>query len=112
MCYRWSFADNAIEDYKPLNFDFPNKDVLVVEKKEEPDWLTMYFDGAINIYGNWAGVVIISPSKKQYPVSIKLQFKCTNNTAEYEACILGLEFVLELKIKKLDVYRDSILIIC
>jgi hypothetical protein len=53
MCYRWSFADNAIEDYKPLNFDFPNKDVLVVEKEEEPDWLTMYFDGAINVYGNW-----------------------------------------------------------
>jgi len=25
-------ADNAIEDYKPLNFDFPDEDVLVVEE--------------------------------------------------------------------------------
>jgi len=25
-------ADNAIEDYEPLNFDFPNENMLVVEK--------------------------------------------------------------------------------
>jgi hypothetical protein len=30
-------ADNEIEDYELLNFDFPNKDVLVVEKEEELD---------------------------------------------------------------------------
>jgi len=71
----------------------------------------MYFDGAINIHGNGVGAVIISPNKKQYPVSIKLHFKFTNNTTEYETCILGLETALELKIKKLDVYGDSMLII-
>jgi len=27
-------ANNAIEDYEHLNFDFPNEDVLVVEKKK------------------------------------------------------------------------------
>ncbi|XP_073268711.1 G-type lectin S-receptor-like serine/threonine-protein kinase RKS1 [Populus alba] len=58
------------------------------------------------------GAVIISPDKKQYPVSVKLQFGCTNNTAEYEACILGLEAALEMNIKKIDVYGDSMLIIC
>src|SRR4030067_3157563 len=72
----------------------------------------MYFEGAVNVYGSGAGAVIISPGKKQYPVSVKLHFECTNNTAEYEACILGLEAALELKIKKLDVYGDSMLIIC
>jgi len=56
--------------------------------------------------------MIISLDKKQYPVSIKLQFECTNNTTEYEAYILGLEVALELKIKKLGVYRHSMLIIC
>jgi hypothetical protein len=30
-------ADNATEDYEPLNFDFPNKDMLVVEKEKELD---------------------------------------------------------------------------
>jgi len=26
-------ADNTIKDFEPLNFDFPNEDVLVQEKK-------------------------------------------------------------------------------
>ena len=33
----YPLADNAIEDYELLNFDFLNKDVLVVEKEEELD---------------------------------------------------------------------------
>jgi len=55
-----------------LNFDFPDKDLVVVAKKEEPNWWTLYFDGAVNVYGNRAGVVMISPNRKQYPISIKL----------------------------------------
>jgi len=54
---------------------------------------------------------MISPNRKQYPISIKLQFECTNKTTEYKACIFGLEPALELKIKKLDIYGDSMLII-
>jgi hypothetical protein len=54
-------ADNAFEDYKPLNFDFPNEDVLVAEKEEESEWQTMYFDSAITVSGNGAGAIIISP---------------------------------------------------
>jgi ribonuclease HI len=81
--------------------------VLVIEK----DWWTMYFDGAVNVSSNAAGAVIISREGKQYPISIKLQFSCTNNTAEYEG-IHGLEAALELKIGKLEVYGDSMLIIC
>jgi ribonuclease HI len=84
--------------------------VLSVEEGKL-DWWIMYFDGAINVCGNGAGAMIISPDKKHYPVLVKLQFGCTNNTAEYEACILGLEVALELNIKKIDVYGDSMLII-
>ena len=105
-------ADNAIEDYEPLKFDFLEDVLIVEEDKEKNDWWIMYFDGAVNVSSNGAGAVIISPDQKQYPISIKLQFECTNNTVEYEACILGLEAALEMKIKKLDVYGDSMLIIC
>jgi ribonuclease HI len=106
-------ADNAMEDYEPLDFDFLDENVLSVEEEEgKTDWWTMFFDGAVNVYGNGAGAVIISPDKKQYPVAVKLHFECTNNTAEYEACILGLKVALELKIEKIDVYGDSMLIIC
>ena len=69
-------------------------------EEEKSDWWIMYFDCAVNICGNGAGAVIISPDKKQYPVSVKLQFGCTNNTAEYEAYILSLEAALEMNIKR------------
>ncbi|XP_061979625.1 uncharacterized protein LOC133700079 [Populus nigra] len=106
-------ADNTVEDYEPLDFDFPDENVLSIEEEEgKTNWWTMFFDGAVNVYGNGAGAVIISPDKKQYPVAVKLHFECSNNTAEYEACILGLEATLELKIEKIDVYGDSMLIIC
>ena len=107
----YHLADNTIKDYEPFNFDFLDEDVLVVEK-EKLHWWTMYFDEARKINGNRAPAVISSLNKKQYLVLIKLQFECTNNTTGYEACIIGLEVVLKLKIKKLDVYEDSILVIC
>jgi ribonuclease HI len=43
---------------------------------------------------------------------VRLQFECTKNTTRYEACIISLEGVLELKVKKLEVFMDSLLIIC
>jgi len=36
---------------------------------------------------------------------VRLQFEFTNNTTEYETCIIGLEAALELKVGKLDVYK-------
>ena len=34
-----------------------------------------------------------------------------NNMDEYEACILGLKDAIDLRIKHLDVFRDSALVI-
>ena len=65
-------ADNTIKDYEPLNFDFSDEDVLVVQEERELNWWTMYFDRVVNVYDNGAGIMIISPKKKQYAVSIKL----------------------------------------
>jgi hypothetical protein len=65
-------ADNTIKDYEPLNFDFSDEDVLVVQEERELNWWTMYFDRVVNVYDTGAGIMIISPKKKQYAVSIKL----------------------------------------
>jgi ribonuclease HI len=95
-----------------LVFNFHDENVLSIEEEEEKtDWRAMFFDRAVNVYGNRAGTIIIFPHKKQYPISVKLHFECTNNTVDYEACILGLKAASELKIRKIYVYGDSILII-
>ncbi|XP_069150464.1 uncharacterized protein [Solanum lycopersicum] len=40
-------------------------------------------------------------------MATKLQFNCTNNKAEYEACILGLKIVIDINVHELLVIGDS-----
>jgi hypothetical protein len=71
-------ADHTMEDYGPFKFDFPDEDVPSVEEWKL-DWWTMHFDGVVNVCGNRAGTMIISPNKKQFSILVKLQFVCNNN---------------------------------
>ena len=45
-------------------------------------------------------------------MSFKLNFPCTNNTAEYEAYLTGLAVAREMGIKHLRVIGDSNLVVC
>ena len=46
-------------------FEFPDENILLIEEEEKKTkWWTMYFDEAINVYCNGAGMVIISYDKK------------------------------------------------
>ncbi|PKI62786.1 hypothetical protein CRG98_016829, partial [Punica granatum] len=92
-------AEFPSDNDTPINTDFPDEGILQVgEEKEEPTW-KMYFDGAINSVGSGVGVVLISPDGRHYPVAAKVDFACTNNVAEYEACILGLQAAIDFKTK-------------
>jgi ribonuclease HI len=56
-------------------------------------------------------VVLIDPSGDQVKYMVHLEFKATNNMAEYEALIFGLTAALSLGIRQLLVKEDSQLII-
>ena len=71
----------------------------------------MLFDGSVNAYGKGIGVVIITPHGSHIPFTSRMTFDCTNNMVEYEACIIGLEEAIDLRIKVLDVYSDSALVV-
>ncbi|XP_057969350.1 uncharacterized protein LOC131158498 [Malania oleifera] len=103
-------ADRAVNDYQSMEFDFPNQDIDSIDQEKEGNvrWM-MLFDGATNIWGHGIGAVLISPEGKYYPVTAKLTFPCTNNIAEYEACVLGLQAAIDQGIKKLIVKGDSAL---
>ncbi|KAJ9176821.1 hypothetical protein P3X46_012093 [Hevea brasiliensis] len=75
-------AENPIQDYEALDFEFPNEHINEVDcGEEEPaDVWEMYFDRAVNL-------------------------------SEYEACVMGLQAAIEMKVRKLEVYGDSALII-
>jgi hypothetical protein len=66
----------------------------------EPHW-TLFFDGSARQQGGGAGVVLIDPSGDQVKYMVHLEFKATNNMAEYEALIFGLTAALSLGICQL-----------
>jgi hypothetical protein len=113
-------AHQPLEDYQPMRFDFPDEDIMAVSEKPPMDenegpepgsrW-KLVFDGASNALGHGVGAVIISPKDTYTPLTARLLFDCTNNIAEYEACIMGLEGAINLRIKVLEVYGDSALVI-
>jgi hypothetical protein len=92
----------------PLQLVKPNEQQT--DEKGVPVW-TMYFDGASTKDSAGAGVVLISPLEEAMHLSLKLDFKTTNNIAEYEAYILGLNIAKEMGIKGLKVFGDADLII-
>ena len=75
----------------------------------------MYFEGAANHSGLGIGILLISPQGDHILRSIRLAFSdrhpTKNNIVEYEACILGLETVMELGIKQMEVFGDSNLVL-
>ncbi|XP_052878862.1 uncharacterized protein LOC128285404 [Gossypium arboreum] len=77
-------ASRVQEDYEPLNFNFPNEEIVYVAATEK---------------GNTKGHFW------------KLNFDGASNTVEYEACIMGLRAAIERRIKLLEVYGDSALVI-
>ena len=112
-------AHQAVEEYQSMKFDFPDEDIMILDNVEEfrpyegpkqgSRW-TLYFDGASNAFGNGIGAVLISLEGFHTPFTARLCFKCTNNMAEYEACIFGLKTSIDFGIKSLDVFGDSALV--
>jgi hypothetical protein len=56
----------------------------------------LYFDGSSHKECIGIGFVIISPNKFPTKFKYKVEGTCSNNEAEYEALIAGLEMLLEL----------------
>ncbi|XP_058741246.1 uncharacterized protein LOC131613609 [Vicia villosa] len=115
-------ASQPIDDDQSLKDDFPDEEIMYLKSKdyeeplhgEGPDLESrkgLIFDGAVNAYGRGIGAIIVMPQGSHVPFTTRLMFECTNNMEEYEACIMGLEEAIDLRIKILDVYGDSALVI-
>jgi len=107
-------AENPVdEEYKPLRTYFPNEEVMHIDElelPEEPGW-KLFFDGAANAKGVGIGAVLISETGHHYPVTAQLCFYCTNNMAEYEACILDLRLAANMDVQEVLVLGDSDLLV-
>ena len=56
-------------------------------------------------------MLLSSPIGKWVPLSFKLEYEATNNVAEYEALLLGLQTARNMGIQSLKVIGDSKLVV-
>ncbi|KAL0420447.1 UNVERIFIED_CONTAM: hypothetical protein Slati_3067600 [Sesamum latifolium] len=83
-----------------LSDDLPDEDVLVIEIT--PPW-KMYFNGASHKEGPGVGVVFVTFEGEVLPYSFILTQNCSNNMAEYQALIFGLEMAVDTNQRHLKV---------
>ena len=76
----------------------------------------MFFDRALRVGPKGkiiagVGVVFISPQNHVLPRAFSLTELCSNNVAEYNALLTGLQLAHEMGVRYLEAYGDSRLII-
>ena len=71
-----------------------------------PTW-KLSVDGASNTQGSGAGLILTSPEGIDIEYALRFGFHTSNNEAEYEAVIAGLNLAHSLEVDQLEVYSDS-----
>ena len=71
-----------------------------------PIW-KLSVDGATNAQGSGAGLILTSPKGIDIEYVLRFGFQASNNKAEYEAVIAGLNLAHSLEVDQLEVYSDS-----
>ena len=64
-------------------------------------------DGSSNRQAGGAGVVLHSPKGDEIECMVRLDFLTTNDEAEYEALIAGLDLAKTARVANVVVYYDS-----
>jgi hypothetical protein len=77
------------------------------EASKDAEAWTVFCDGSWGTFGAGAAAVFIAPSKVRTCYAVKLDFSCTNNIAEYEAFLLGLQKLKAMGIRRVVLKTDS-----
>nr|ABF97185.1 retrotransposon protein, putative, unclassified [Oryza sativa Japonica Group] len=72
---------------------------------------TLFFDGSVCTHGCGIGLVIISPRGASFEFAYTIKSYATNNQAEYEAVLKGLQLLKEVEADAVEIMGDSLLVI-
>jgi ribonuclease HI len=73
--------------------------------------LILFFDGSTCKQGGGISIVLISPQGVRFEFAFPIEPMSTNNQAEYEAILKGLQLLYEVKAEAIEIFGDSQLII-
>ncbi|XP_073017901.1 uncharacterized protein [Primulina eburnea] len=70
----------------------------------------IFADGASCKDGSGVGVLLISPTEEKIQLAVRLDFRASNNEAEYEAVIIGIKAARDVGATRVIIYTDSQLV--
>ena len=97
-------ADFVME-FAPVELAEPTQ-----SRDDLPIW-KLSVDGASNAQGSGAGLILTSPEGIDIEYALRFGFHASNNEAEYEAVIAGLNLAHSLEVDQLEVHSDSQLVV-
>jgi len=104
-------AAHPVSENSKLHEDIPYEAFESNMISEDEVW-QMFFDGASRIGPKGkiitgVGVVFISPQNHILPQEFSLTTPCSNNVAEYNVLLIGLQITYEMGVCYLEAYDDS-----
>ncbi|OMO89508.1 Retrotransposon gag protein [Corchorus capsularis] len=110
----WLLKGQAIADFLAdhpcIDLGEEFEDAAKVMEIALAPWI-LEFDGSSTTDSAGASIIISSPQDACTMMAFHLDFDCTNNQAEYEALIIGLEMLREMKATFIHIKGDSLLVI-
>jgi hypothetical protein len=70
----------------------------------------LFFDGLTCREGQGVAIVLISPRGAIFEQSVRLEYFCMNNQAEYEAILLGMQILSSMGVKHVEAFSDLLLV--
>ncbi|GKC32438.1 reverse transcriptase domain-containing protein [Tanacetum coccineum] len=98
-------ADFIVERPEDDTLDMPMED-----REELPDPWVLFTDGSSCIDGSGAGLIITNLEGIEFTYALRFRFNATNNEAEYEALIAGLQIAGQMGVQNLQANVDSKLV--
>ncbi|XP_042472562.1 uncharacterized protein LOC122055261 [Zingiber officinale] len=84
--------------------------VIKVQNVEPEAAWRIYVDGSSTRQDSKIGIMLSSQQKDRMHLSVRLDYRTTNNEAEYEALIVGLQAARHVGAVKVLIYSDSQLV--
>ena len=88
------FVADFIDDLQP-EAELESKEL---QKEESMGRWTPFTEGSSNFRGTCLGIILKSPQGDIVPQTVSYEFDATNNKAEYEALIMGLQLAKDLQV--------------
>ncbi|GKD50884.1 reverse transcriptase domain-containing protein [Tanacetum coccineum] len=107
---RTSISGQVLADFIAKKPDEGGPPMEVPTEETVPEPWVLFMDGSSCLEGSGAGLILTSPEGEEFTYALRFEFDASNNEAEYEALVAGLQIGEQIGVKNLITKVDSRLV--